>query len=124
MTINEIEVGTKLVLDVDALVKSCKERRDANNFFECSGDFGAQLYPTNLGIVIRNCSGYDRFGDMCYSYDLFVPSRDVLIHSDERFVVDAIGGATVTLRSLDEENVSFWLDHNEFEQVAFVELDY
>lgn len=123
MTINEIEVGTRVMLDQEALAKYCKERRDANNFFTCSGEFGAQLYQTNLGTVIRNCHRYDECGDMCYSYDLHIPSRGVLIHFDERFVVAAIGSATVTLRSLDEENVSFWLGNNEFEQIAFVELD-
>lgn len=129
MTLNEIEIGTKLMLDEELLAECCEVRRkeaagENDDFFVCSGDFGAQLYPTNLGIVIRNCSGYDRFGDMCHSYDFFIPSRDVLIHSDERFVIDAIGSATVTLRSLDRKNVKFWLSIFEFEQVAFVELDY
>lgn len=124
MTINEIEVGTRVMLDQDILAKSCKERRNTGNFFVCSGTFGATLYQTNSGTVIRNCHRYDECGDMCYSYDLFVPARGVLIHSDERFVVDVIGSATVTLHSLDYDNVSFWLSNNEFEQLAFTELDY
>lgn len=123
MTINEIEVGTRVMLNQDVLAKSCKKRRDAGNFFVCSGTFGATLYQTNLGTVIRNCHNYDECGDMCYSYDLFVPARGVLIHFDERFVVDVIGSATVTLRSLDSENVSLWLSSSEFEQLAFIELD-
>lgn len=123
MTKNEIEVGTRLILDQSKLAQFCKERRDDNDFFACSGELGASLYQTKLGTVIRNCDGYDQYGDVCYTYDLFVPARNVLVHFDECFVIESVGYATITLRSLDNENVSFWLDKDEFEQVDFIELD-
>lgn len=134
MTINELEVGTKITLDQKVLAAFCKERRKMGDYFQCTGDFGAELHPIDAGAVIRNCAGYDRFGDMCYTYDVYISAHGalvccgyksangILICCDERLAVESMSIDDITLRSLDNNNVSLTLSKSTFEQVAFAEI--
>lgn len=120
VTIDELVVGTILKLDQKQLTDYMNTMIDANQCWECYSDFGPTMCMyNNMGLLIRSRDYDKRFGDCCMYYELFLTSKNVLIRFNERLVIDNIGEITVTLKSLDDPEVSFWLSKEEFDKIDF-----
>lgn len=120
---NELTVGDVIQLDQDKLDTFMNEIVETENVFRCSGEFGAVMCNTGMGLLIRS-KGYDiRFGGYKYFYDMFITSKNVLINFNEKLIIDRVGEVTVTIKSLDNQEKEFWVTKEEYHKLNFKKID-
>lgn len=111
-----LEEDMIIKLDQDKLAEICNTESNLKKW-ECSGDDNATIYKCAFGLVIDSLGHFTRFGDAVRYYELLLTDKDVFMHYDERFIIESVGSITITLKSLDDNNITFWFTKDEFKNL-------
>ena len=100
--------------------KSEEITRTINNKYTCTGDYGAVIYDIGIGFIIKNNDFDKTFGDENIYYDIFLPSKNTIIHFGEKLVIKDIAGGIREIQSLNCPNsCHFFLSEKELNQIPF-----